>query len=256
MNRFETCFGKSESKKLAIYFTAGYPNLNDTVAIAEMVEKAGADIIEIGMPFSDPLADGPVIQESSGVALDNGMSLKVLFEQLKSLREKVSIPVVLMGYINPVLRYGKIRFLDSCKAVGVDGLILPDVPLSEFEKEWKPEMDERGLTMTFLVTPETPNERVKLIDSLSSGFLYMVSSSSTTGGEKTELNIDDYTQRIASLGLKNPLMVGFGISDNDGFNKTTKYTQGAIVGSAFIKLLTQKGTSAQAISEFVKGIKG
>jgi tryptophan synthase alpha chain len=257
MTRFETCFSQTAKKKLAIYFTAGFPELDDTVSIAKMVQDAGADIIEIGMPFSDPLADGPVIQASSGVALDNGMKLTVLFEQLKELRKSVTIPVVLMGYINPVLRFGRTRFLNACQEVGVDGLILPDVPLNEFEKEWKSLMDERGLTMTFLVTPETTDERVKRIDSLSSGFLYLVSSSSTTGGATdVQLSIDHYTQRITSLSLKNPLMVGFGISNADNFQSATKYTDGAIVGSAFIKELTKNGVNRMAITDFIKGIKG
>lgn len=256
MTRFQTTFNDAKHKKLAIYFTAGFPNKLDTINIAKAVEKAGADIIEIGMPFSDPLADGPVIQDSSTKALENGMCIAELFAQLKELRQHISIPVVLMGYINPVLRYGKTKFLDACKSVGIDGLILPDVPLIEFEKEWKTEMDERGLNMTFLITPETPSERVKQIDALSSGFLYLVSSSSTTGGtEKSKLNIDDYTQRIASLGLKNPLLVGFGISDAASFQSATKNTQGAIVGSAFIKLLANEGVSENGISNFVKQIK-
>lgn len=256
MTRFERCFNDNNTKKLAIYFTAGFPELNDTLSIAKMVEDAGADIIEIGMPFSDPLADGPVIQASSGVALDNGMKLTVLFQQLKELRKLLTIPVVLMGYINPVLRFGRTQFLDACQEVGVDGLILPDVPLDEFENEWKPLMDDRGLSMTFLVTPETTDERVKRIDALSSGFLYLVSSSSTTGGANdVQLNIDAYTKRIASLSLKNPLMVGFGISNADNFQSATKYTHGAIVGSAFIKELTKNGKDAGAISDFVKGIK-
>tara|TARA_R110001592_G_scaffold363221_3_gene681675 strand:- start:69200 stop:69982 length:783 start_codon:yes stop_codon:yes gene_type:complete len=257
MTRFETCFSQTGKKKLAIYFTAGFPELNSTVPIAKMVQDAGADIIEIGMPFSDPLADGPVIQASSGVALDNGMKLTVLFEQLKELRKSVTIPVVLMGYINPVLRYGRTRFLDACQEVGVDGLILPDVPLEEFENEWKPLMDERGLTMTFLVTPETTDERVRRIDSLSTGFLYLVSSSSTTGGaNEVQLNIDAYTQRISSLSLKNPLMVGFGISNADNFLSATKFTDGAIVGSAFIKELTKNGMSQNSISDFIRSING
>lgn len=257
MTRFDACFSQTGKKKLAIYFTAGFPELDHTVSIAKMVEDAGADIIEIGMPFSDPLADGPVIQASSGVALDNGMTLRVLFEQLKELRQSVSIPVVLMGYINPVLRFGRTRFLDACQDVGVDGLILPDVPLDEFEKEWKPLMDERGLTMTFLVTPETSEERVRRIDSLSSGFLYLVSSSSTTGGSnEKQLNIDAYAQRIASMALKNPLMVGFGISNAESFQAATQFTDGAIVGSAFIKELTKSGPNPVAVADFVKGIKG
>lgn len=257
MTRFTKTFEDKGTKKLAIYFTAGYPNKQDTISIAKAVEAAGADIIEIGMPFSDPLADGPVIQDSSTVALENGMSVVELFEQLKDLRKHVSIPVVLMGYINPVLRYGRVKFLDACKRVGIDGLILPDVPLVEFENTWRAEMQERGLTMTFLVTPETADERVKKIDALSDGFLYLVSSSSTTGGEKSVvMDVDAYTKRIAALNLKNPLMVGFGISDADSFQKATKNTQGAIVGSAFIKLLTKNGKSSEAINTFVKELKG
>lgn len=253
MNRFKNCF-TTPTKKLALYFTAGFPNHTDTIRIAEECESSGCDIIEIGMPFSDPLADGPVIQQSSEKALEQGMTIKVLFQQLTDLRKKVNIPVVLMGYLNPVMQYGKEAFLKECKAVGVDGLILPDLPTHEFEANWKPQMDELGLSMTFLVTPETSEERVKMLDKLSSGFLYLVSSSSTTGGEGKSSFSEDYIKRIASYKLNNPLLVGFGIKDNESFNAASQHVNGAIVGSAFIKQLEKDATS-QGIKNFVNHIK-
>jgi tryptophan synthase alpha chain len=223
-------FQNKKESLLSIYFTAGYPNLTSTLDIAEAVEKAGADFIEIGFPYSDPLADGPVIQNSSLKALQNGMNLKFLFEQLKELRKRVSIPVLLMGYVNPVLQYGVKNFCESCAAVGVDGVIVPDLPMIEYEEFYKDDFLNNNISNIFLVTPQTSEERIRKIDELSNAFIYLLSSSSTTGKNLTVSNeADAYFARIKAMNLKNPTMIGFGISDQKSFNKAAEYTRGAIV---------------------------
>ncbi|RNC85031.1 MAG: tryptophan synthase subunit alpha [Winogradskyella sp.] len=243
-----------ENKKLlSIYFTAGYPSINDTVSIIEDLEKSGVDMIEIGLPFSDPLADGPTIQASSTQALKNGMTTEKLFEQIKDIRKTVSIPLIIMGYFNPVLQYGVEAFCKKCQEVGIDGLILPDLPVDVYAEQYKDTFEKFGLKNIFLITPQTSNERIQFIDSVSDGFIYMVSSASTTGAksgfgdEQTQ-----YFERIASMQLKNPQIVGFGISNNETFTQATQYAKGAIIGSAFIKHLTNKGVNT--IDAFVKGI--
>lgn len=255
MNRLNTLFQNKKESLLSIYFTAGYPNLNSTLDIAEAVEKAGADFIEIGFPYSDPLADGPVIQNSSLKALQNGMNLKLLFEQLKDLRSRVSIPVLLMGYVNPVLQYGVKNFCESCAAVGVDGVIVPDLPMIEYEELYKNDFLDNNLSNIFLVTPQTSEERIRKIDELSNGFIYLLSSSSTTGKNLTVSNeADAYFARIKAMNLKNPTMIGFGISDQKSFNKAAEYTFGAIVGSAFVKFLDTEN-ALERIPEFIKTIR-
>lgn len=255
MNRLNTLFQNKKESLLSIYFTAGYPNLNSTLDIAEAVEKAGADFIEIGFPYSDPLADGPVIQNSSLKALQNGMNLKLLFEQLKDLRSRVSIPVLLMGYVNPVLQYGVKNFCESCAAVGVDGVIVPDLPMIEYEELYKNDFLDNNLSNIFLVTPQTSEERIRKIDELSNGFIYLLSSSSTTGKNLTVSNeADAYFARIKAMNLKNPTMIGFGISDQKSFNKAAEYTHGAIVGSAFVKFLDTEN-ALERIPEFIKTIR-
>jgi len=246
-----------KSNILSIYFTAGYPELNDTVSILQTLEEAGVDLVEIGMPFSDPLADGPTIQASSLKALGNGMSLKVLFEQLKGFREKVSIPVILMGYFNTVMKYGVENFLKSCKEVGVDGTILPDLPFDEYNEKYAPDYEEKGLSNIFLITPQTSDERIKLIDRHSTSFIYMVSSAAVTGAKKdvTEKQVE-YFKRVKSLGLEHPTLIGFGISNHETFSRACEYSKGAIVGSAFIKLLDKYGNDPEKIKEFISGIKG
>src|SRR6187200_2817646 len=206
MDRIKNFFQKKATRVLNVYCTAGYPQLNSTIEVMKALQENGADIIELGMPYSDPLADGPVIQQSSSVALANGMTIKNLFEQLKEFRKDISVPVVLMGYMNPVLQYGFEKFCADAEAVGIDGLILPDLPEHEFETEYGAIIKKHGLDFTFLVTPETSNERVRKLDSLSSGFLYAVSSSSTTGGNKEQADITTYLQRLKNLGLKNPVL--------------------------------------------------
>jgi tryptophan synthase alpha chain len=255
MNRLNELFQTKKDSLLSIYFTAGYPNLSSTLDIAEAIEKAGADFIEIGFPYSDPLADGPVIQNSSLKALQNGMNLKVLFEQLKELRKRVSIPVLLMGYVNPVLQYGVRNFCESCASVGVDGVIVPDLPMVEYEEFYKDDFIKNNISNIFLVTPHTSEERIRKIDELSNGFIYLLSSSSTTGKNLTVSNeADAYFSRIRSMNLKNPTMIGFGISDQKSFNKAAEFTRGAIVGSAFVKFLDTEN-SLERIPEFIKSIR-
>jgi len=255
MNRLNELFQHKKEALLSIYFTAGYPDLTSTLDIAEAIEKAGADFMEIGFPYSDPLADGPVIQNSSQKALQNGMNLNILFEQLKELRKRVSIPVLLMGYVNPVLQYGVKNFCDSCAAVGVDGVIVPDLPMVEYEEFYKDYFINNNISNIFLVTPQTSDERIRKIDDLSNGFIYLLSSSSTTGKNLTVSDeADSYFSRIREMNLKNPTMIGFGISDQKSFNKAAEYTSGAIVGSAFVKFLDTEN-AMQRIPEFIKSIR-
>lgn len=223
MNRITKLFKEKKNNIISIYYTAGYPDLDDTVTIAAALEKAGADMLEIGFPYSDPVADGPVIQESSKQALDNGMDLNLLFKQLKDLREKVTIPVLLMGYVNPVLQYGVENFCKACAAVGIDGCIVPDLPMAEYEDFYKNIFLENGLSNIFLVTPQTSVERIHKIDSLSNGFIYLLSSSATTGKNlQVSDTTTDYFSRIAAMQLNNPTMIGFGISNKETFDSACK----------------------------------
>ena len=256
MNRLNQLFATKEENLLSIYFTAGYPELNTTVDIAEALEKAGADFLEIGFPYSDPVADGPTIQHSSQTSLDNGMTLSLLFEQLKDLRSRVSIPVLLMGYVNPIVQYGVERFCKAAAAAGVDGIIVPDLPMYEYEMLYSNHFEDNGLSNIFLVTPQTSAERIRKIDELSNSFIYLLSSSSITGGNlQLTDNIESYYTRIKAMQLKNPIIIGFGISDNRSFNKACQYANGAIVGSAFVKLLEQENY-LHKIPAFINGIKG
>lgn len=232
-----------ENKKLlSIYFTAGYPNLKDTTTIIQDLEKNGVDMIEIGLPFSDPLADGPTIQASSTQALKNGMTSKVLFEQLKDIRETVRIPLIIMGYFNPMLQYGVEAFCKKCAEVGIDGLIIPDLPVDVYNEEYKAIFEKHGLINVFLITPQTSDERIRFIDSISKGFIYMVSSASVTGGSSGfGVAQTDYFKRISTMNLKNPQVIGFGISNHETFMQATEFAKGAIIGSAFIKHLNIEG---------------
>ena len=244
---------KEEKKLLSIYFTAGYPNLNDTVEVIKSLEQSGVDFIEIGLPFSDPLADGPTIQESSTKALQNGMTTEILFDQLKNIRKEVKIPLIIMGYFNPILQYGVEEFCKKCQAIGIDGLIIPDLPVDVYDDQYKTTFEACGLINVFLITPQTSEERIRFIDSVSDGFIYMVSSASTTGA-KSGFGQEqfDYFKHIDKMNLKHPQIVGFGISNHDTFNQATTYAKGAIIGSAFIKHLTQTGIGK--IKQFVFGI--
>lgn len=254
MNRLKQLF-REKKNILSIYYTAGYPNLGDTVTIAEELEKSGADLLEIGFPYSDPVADGPVIQASSKQALDHGMDLKLLFEQLKDLRKKVTIPVLLMGYVNPMLQFGVENFCKACAAVGVDGCIVPDLPMVEFEELYAPVFAEHGLSNIFLITPQTSPERIQKIDGLSNGFIYLLSSSATTGQNlEVSDNTTAYFSRIADLELKNPTMIGFGISSKETFDKACAYANGVIIGSAFVKSLDANDVKG-SIQAFMQGFK-
>lgn len=257
MNRLKQLFENKKGPILSIYYTAGYPELNSTVVIAEALEKAGADFLEIGFPYSDPVADGPVIQESSQKALNNGMTLKVLFEQLKDLRKRVSIPVLLMGYVNPVLQFGVKNFCRSAAECGVDGAIVPDLPMYEYEELYRDCFEQYRLSNVFLVTPQTSEERIRKIDDLTTGFIYLLSSSSTTGKNlSVSQSTENYFAQIRDMKLKNPTMIGFGISDHKSFSKAAEFTRGAIVGSAFVKLLGTGADYSDRFPEFISSLKG
>ena len=252
MNRINKKLQESD-KLLSIYFTAGYPALEDTVPIIEQLEKSGVDMLEIGLPFSDPLADGPTIQESSTKALKNGMSSEKLFEQLKDIRKTVQIPLIIMGYFNPILQYGVAKFCQKCQEIGIDGLIVPDLPVDVYHQAYQEMFEKYDLINIFLITPQTSKERIELIDTVSKGFIYMVSSASVTGAKNTfSQEQTDYFKKVASMNLQAPQIVGFGISNKETFQRATQYTKGAIIGSAFIKTLTEKGISG--IDPFIKSI--
>lgn len=263
MKRLDELFRKKENKILNVYCTAGFPHLQDTVDVMKALQENGADVIELGIPYSDPLADGPVIQHSSAVALQNGMTIKKLFEQLKDFRtatadgdSAVEIPVLLMGYMNPILQYGFEKFCSDAAALGIDGLIVPDLPEYEYETEYGSIIKKYGLDFVFLVTPETSEERVKKLDQLSDGFLYAVSSSSTTGRDKNMADVKKYLQNLKGLKLKNPVLVGFGIKDKQTFDAACEDANGAIIGTAFIKALEGGDDISRTTKTFLNAIKG
>jgi tryptophan synthase alpha chain len=255
-NRIDQLFRKKNSDILSVYYTAGFPHSSDTVPIAEYLQAAGADIIEIGMPFSDPLADGPTIQQSSLQALNNGMTIRLLFEQIKDIRQKLNIPIILMGYLNPAMQYGLEKFCEQCRAAGVDALILPDLPMQEYLDEYKSLFESYGLYNIFLISPQTSEARIRLIDENSHGFIYMVSSASITGA-KSGISDDQiaYFQRIKNMRLSHPTLIGFGISNHETYAKACEYSSGAIIGSAFIKMLNGSQALEQDIHQFVSSIK-
>ena len=244
----------SKGKLLSIYFTAGYPALNDTSKIIQDLEKNGVDMIEIGLPFSDPLADGPTIQASSTAALKNGMTTEILFEQLKDIRDSVSIPLIIMGYFNPMLQFGIESFCKKCQEIGIDGLIIPDLPVDVYHEEYQETFEKYGLINVFLITPQTSEERIRFIDKVSKGFIYMVSSASVTGsGKGFGVTQTEYFERVNKMNLSNPQIVGFGIKDSETFQQATETAKGAIIGSAFIKHLTENGVNS--ISDFIGHIR-
>lgn len=245
MSRLAQLFERKNNRVLNVYCTAGFPKLNSTLEVMQSLEQNGADIIELGMPYSDPLADGEVIQQSSSVAIANGMTIQVLFEQLATMRQSVKIPVILMGYMNPVLQYGFERFCKDAAAIGVDGLILPDLPEHEFETQYGAVIKQYGLDFIFLVTPETSEARVRKLDTLSSGFLYAVSSSSTTGTNQQMNDVGAYLKRLQGYGLRNPVLVGFGIKDKASFDVACAQSNGAIIGTAFIRALQEGGSEVE-----------
>lgn len=252
-HRLKACLEKP-GKLLSIYFTAGYPQLEDTVPILRELEAQGVDMVEIGLPFSDPLADGPVIQKSSTQALINGMRSDVLFRQLSGIRSEISLPLILMGYFNPVLQYGVEAFCQKCAEIGIDGLILPDLPLEMYQRDYQKLFEKYGLSMIFLITPQTSEERIRQIDRASDSFIYMVSSASTTGvQDQFGTGQQDYFDRISGMELKHPQIVGFGISDSRSFQTATRQAKGAIIGSAFIRMITHKGTAG--IASFIRSIR-
>ena len=254
MNRIDEVFSKKNKGVLNIYFTAGYPKINDTLRIARTLEAAGVDIIEIGIPYSDPIADGPTIQDSSQKALDAGMSLKLLMRQLQDLRKHIKIPVILMGYINPVLQYGFTKFCQDCKEVGIDGVILPDLPMQEYAEMYQQIFEKYGIYNIFLMTPQTSEKRVLQINEASKGFIYMVSSASITGAKQDVSQAQiDYFERIQKMNLSVQRLIGFGISNKETFDNACQYASGAIIGSAFINQLN-KDDSDEAITSFVRFI--
>lgn len=257
MNRIDHLFQNREQPVLSVYFTAGYPGRDDTREIILSLDAAGADMLEIGIPFSDPVADGPVIQDSSTIALRNGMSIGLLFRQLQGIRDETAIPLVLMGYVNPVLQYGMERFCADAKAAGIDGLIIPDLPVREYALHYKDIVEAAGLHMIFLVTPATPADRIQEIDRLSRGFIYLVTAAGTTGGALSGSDEQQaYFEHIGRSGLTRPLVAGFGISNKQDFNRVCQYTRGAIVGSAFIRMLGAANTDLRGnIAEFVQAFR-
>jgi tryptophan synthase alpha chain len=254
MSRIEELFRKKPNRILSVYCTAGYPHPDSTLKVVKALQDSGADMIEIGMPYSDPLADGPVIQHSGTIAIANGMTIATLFEQLKGFRKEIYLPLILMGYMNPVLQYGFEKFCADAAAVGIDGLILPDLPMYEFETEYGAIIKKYDLDFIFLVTPETSNERIKKLDELSSGFLYAVSSSSTTGSDKNMADVKTYLQKLKNLKLRNPVIVGFGIKDKQTFDDACIYTNGAIIGTAFIKALETSTSVEKSVKQFMDSI--
>ena len=256
MNRIDKLFQTKNKDILSVYFTAGYPHIDDTARIIEELSISGADILEIGIPFSDSVVDGPVIQNSNKLALENGMTLKILFSQLEGIRDKVSMPLILMGYINPVLQYGIENFCKSCKETGIDGIILPDLPLDEYVKDYREMFESYGLCNILLITPQTSDERIRKIDEASKGFLYVVSSASTTGEKASITGMqEEYFNRLKQLNLRNHQLIGFGISNNETFKRACSFANGAIIGSAFVKALTESDNLSKTINDFILNIK-
>lgn len=254
-NRIQQMFANKEGKILSIYVTAGYPSLDDTLDIIQKLDQAGVDMIEIGFPFSDPLADGPVIQQSSEIALNNGMTLELLFDQLKDLRNVTQLPVLLMGYLNPVMQYGEENFIRACQKIGIDGIIIPDMPLEYFQEHLQPICTEKQISNILLVTPQTSTERIHEIDANSDGFIYLVSSNSITGNTNNVSIQTTYLEKIKNLNLNNKALAGFGIHDAGSFAKASMHCEGCIIGSAFIKHIKEFGTDEKTIATFISKIR-
>lgn len=254
-NRINTLFTEKKSNILSIYFTAGYPAIEDTMTILKNLDNAGVDLVEIGMPFSDPLADGPVIQHSSEQALLNGITVNKLFEQLKEMRQHITIPVVLMGYLNPVMRYGIEAFISKCAEVGVDGIILPDLPMDYYLSHFKTHCDQHNVSNIMLISNDTSTERVRHIDEQTDGFIYLVSSNGTTGSNKSLEEQQAYYKHIQDLKLKKPALIGFGVRDKHTYDLTNQYSAGAIIGTAFMKHINAYGINEESIQLFIKEIR-
>ncbi|MEL6924032.1 MAG: tryptophan synthase subunit alpha [Bacteroidota bacterium] len=257
MNRIEKLFAEKQNDILNIYFTAGYPTLDSTPTVIKSLTAAGVDLIEVGMPYSDPLADGPTIQESGMAALKNGMTLEILFDQLQQVRKECEVPLVMMGYFNQMMQYGEERFLEACKAAEIDALILPDLPMDVYEREYKSLFEQYQIPIVFLITPQTSEDRIRKIDELSNGFIYMVSNNSITGAKSgiSEMQMD-YFNRINAMQLRNPRLIGFGISNYATYRTACDYSNGAIIGSAFIKTIGKATQLEQSIHEFVQMVRG
>ena len=256
MNRLNKLFQQKDKNILSVFCTAGFPELNSIVPVLEELQNNGVDLVEIGMPFSDPTADGPVIQYSNTIAINNGMMLKVLFEQLKGIRAKVHIPLVLMGYFNPVLQYGIDHFLQDAHACGIDGVIIPDLPMYEYETLYKEKFEQHDLKNIFLVTPQTAENRIRKIDTLTDAFIYVVSSNAITGGNSNiQQEQENYFQRIKNMQLKNPTLIGFGIRDKQTFNTACQYANGAIIGTAFINVIDKSKNIKLDIQQFIQDVK-
>lgn len=257
MNRINQLFKNKNKNILSVFFTAGYPALESTVPVLRELQRQGVDMVEIGIPFSDPMADGPVIQQSSTVALNNGMSLRKLFGQLKNIRSEITMPLILMGYLNPVMQYGFEAFCKSCAETGIDGLIIPDLPFKDYQNSYKETADRYGIKIIMLITPETSDERIRLIDSHTDGFIYMVSSAATTGAQQV---YDDrriaYFKRISDMNLKNPRLIGFGISNRPTFEAACTHASGGIVGSRFVQLLSECKNEHDAVAQLLDSLRG
>lgn len=256
MNRITNLFNTKKNGILSVFFTAGYPQRDDTATILKELQNKGIDMVEVGIPFSDPMADGPVIQEAATQALRNGMSLRLLFEQLKDVRQDIQIPVILMGYLNPIMQYGFDNFCRSCAEAGVAGAIIPDLPYADYMKDYKEIAEQYNLKIIMLITPETSEERIRLIDAHTSGFIYMVSSAATTGAQQSfDEKKQTYFRRINNMQLQNPCLIGFGISNKVTFDAALANSSGAIIGSKFVQLLKSEPTPAQAIDKLLEGLK-
>ncbi|SDL29691.1 tryptophan synthase, alpha chain [Catalinimonas alkaloidigena] len=257
MNRIQQLFQEKTENVLSVYFTAGFPHLDDTRTVLRSLADAGADVIEIGIPFSDPVADGPTIQQSNQQALDNGMTLQTLFAQLEGIRAEVDTPLILMGYVNPIIQYGVEAFCQKCADIGIDGMILPDLPLPVFQEEYAELFKQHGLLNIFLITPQTSEKRIRQIDEASEGFIYMVATAGTTGARQGISDEQEaYFARIRAMQLKNPTLIGFGISNHDTFARACQHASGAIIGSAFINLLHKSENLSDDIRTFVHDVKG
>lgn len=254
--RIKQLFERKQKDIISIYMTAGFPQLQDTLSIVQSLDEAGVDMIEIGFPFSDPLADGPVIQHSSEIAISNGMTLQFLFKQLKELRSVTQLPVLLMGYLNPVVQYGEAAFIEKCHETGIDGIIIADMPLAYYQDNLQQLCNEKGISNILLISPQTSEERIHQIDDNSNGFIYMVSSNSITGGTSSTVFKEDYLERTKNMKLKNDRLIGFGIHDNESFKNASRYSNGCIIGSAFINHISKNGISAVGIKQFINSLNG
>ncbi|WP_455628353.1 tryptophan synthase subunit alpha [Parabacteroides chinchillae] len=256
MNRITNLFNTKKGGILSVFFTAGYPGLNNTAATLQALQNKGIDMVEVGIPFSDPMADGPVIQEAATQALRNGMTLRLLFQQLKEIHHDIHIPVILMGYLNPIMQYGFEAFCQSCADAGVSGVIIPDLPYADYMEDYKPIADRYDLKVIMLITPETSEERIRLIDAHTSGFIYMVSSAAVTGAQKDfDEKKQAYFRRINAMGLRNPRLIGFGISNKATYEAAVANSSGTIIGSKFVQLLKSEATPAEAVDKLLEALK-